>query len=153
MFKLLAQSGKLVRISELDMCLVDKDGFRHFREVFFVCGRKVGKSLLSSALGKHNWFIDGGYGSKVYVVAPKLDQADIVYNNIWQMCVLDEDQQALKKKQDKQRADKKKIEEIPEIARHRQSDLYLPANNGQVKKIAFSANQRLFLKMVETWNI
>jgi len=26
MFKLLAQSGKLVRISELDMCLVDKDG-------------------------------------------------------------------------------------------------------------------------------
>lgn len=121
--------------------LVDPDGFRHFREVFFVSGRKVGKSLLSAAIAKYNWFIDGGYGAKVYVVAPKLDQADIVYNNIWTMCLLDEEQQALKKKQDKQRADKKKIEDIPEIARHRQSDLYLPVNNGQVKKIAFSAKK------------
>ena len=121
--------------------LVDDNGFRHFREVVFVCGRKVGKSLLASAIAKYNWFIDGGYGAKVYVVAPKLDQADIVYNNIWTMCILDENQQALKKKQDKQRADKKKIQEIPEIARHRMSDLFLPANNGQVKKIAFSAKK------------
>lgn len=121
--------------------LVDSDGNRHFREVFFVSGRKVGKSLLSSAIGKYNWFIDGGYGAKVYVVAPKLDQADIVYNNIWTMCLLDEEQQELKKKQEKQREQKKKIEEIPEIARHRQSDLYLPCNNGQVKKIAFSAKK------------
>ena len=121
--------------------LVDDNGFRHFREVVFVCGRKVGKSLLASAIAKYNWFIDGGYGAKVYVVAPKLDQADIVYNNIWTMCILDENQQALKKKQDRQRADKKKIQEIPEIARHRMSDLFLPANNGQVKKIAFSAKK------------
>lgn len=121
--------------------LVDDSGFRHFREVVFVCGRKVGKSLLASAIAKYNWFIDGGYGAKVYVVAPKLDQADIVYNNIWTMCILDENQQALKKKQDRQRADKKKIQEIPEIARHRMSDLFLPANNGQVKKIAFSAKK------------
>ena len=121
--------------------LVDEDGFRHFREVLFVCGRKVGKSLISSSVGKHNWFIDGGYGAKVYVVAPKLDQADIVYNNIWTMCVLDEEQQALKKKQEKQRENKKKIQDIPEIARHRQGDLFLPSNNGQVKKIAFSAKK------------
>lgn len=121
--------------------LVDSDGNRHFREVFFVSGRKVGKSLLSSAIGKYNWFIDGGYGAKVYVVAPKLDQADIVYNNIWTMCLLDEEQQELKKKQEKQREQKKKIEDIPEIARHRQSDLFLPCNNGQVKKIAFSAKK------------
>lgn len=121
--------------------LVDADGFRHYREVLLVCGRKVGKSLISSCNAKYNWFIDGGYGAKVYVVAPKLDQADIVYNNIWTMCLLDEEQQKLKKKQDKQREHKQKIVEYPEIARHRQSDLYLPVNNGQVKKIAFSAKK------------
>ena len=121
--------------------LVDSDGMRHYREIVFVCGRKVGKSLIAAAIAKYNWFIDGGYGAKVYVVAPKLDQADIVYNNIWTMCLLDEEQQKLKKKQDKQREAQKKIQDIPEIARHRQSDLYLPVNNGQVKKIAFSAKK------------
>lgn len=121
--------------------LVDESGVRHYREIVFVCGRKNGKSLLAASIAKYTWFIDGGYGAKVYVVAPKLDQADIVYNNVWTMCLLDEEQQALKKKQDRQRADKKKIQEIPEIARHRQSDLFLPVNNGQVKKIAFSAKK------------
>lgn len=121
--------------------IVDDDGYKHFREVLFLCGRKCGKSLIASAEGRYNWMIDGGYGAKVFVVAPKLDQADIVYNNIWTMTELDPDQQERIERQADQRAHKKKIIDDPEIARHRMSDLYLPSNNGSVKKIAFSAKK------------
>ena len=75
--------------------IVDEKGFRQFREVILIVARKNGKSLLAAALAKYEWW-QGGYGSKVYNIAPKLAQADIIYNNIWQMTLLDPEYQKLK---------------------------------------------------------
>ena len=120
--------------------IVDKNGLRQFREIVLIVARKNGKSIFASAIAKYIWWIDGGYGAKVYTLAPKLDQADIIYNNIWQMCLIDPEWKCRKDKLD---ADKKaKVRnDDPELARHRMTDLYLPANNGTVKKIAFSAKK------------
>ena len=125
--------------------LVDKDGLRQFREVCLVVARKNGKSILAAAIARYEWIVDGGYGAKIYTVAPKLDQADIIYLNIWQMTILDPEYKELEKKLDdlrgqrtSERREKRIVEELP---RHRQTDLYLPSNNGTVKKIAFSAKK------------
>ena len=108
--------------------LVDEDGHRAFREVVLLLGRKNGKSLIASGIGKYTFIEDGGYGARVYCIAPKLDQAEIIYNNIWQMILLDEQWQDLDK-------------DDPAKARHRMTDYYLPATNSTVKKIAFSAKK------------
>ena len=105
--------------------LVDEDGYRHFREIVLVVGRKNGKSLISSGVGKYTFMEDGGYGARVYCIAPKLDQADIIYNNIWQMITLDKEWQALP-------------DGSPKKARHRMTDYFLEDTNSTVKKIAFS---------------
>ena len=125
--------------------IVNEDGRRQFREVFLLVARKNGKSQLAAAIAKYEWFIDGGYGVKVYNIAPKLDQADIIYQNIWQQVLIDPSYKELQKRLDELRGQrqgntnaKRFIEEMP---RHRQSDLYLPSNNGTVKKIAFSAKK------------
>lgn len=125
--------------------IVNEKGLRQFREVFLLVARKNGKSQLAAAIAKYEWFIDGGYGAKIYNIAPKLDQADIIYNNVWQQVVVDPSYKALQKKLDELRGQrdggtkaKRFIEEMP---RHRQTDLYLPSNNGTVKKIAFSAKK------------
>lgn len=125
--------------------IVNADGLRQFREVFLLVARKNGKSQLAAAIAKYVWFIDGGYGVKIYNIAPKLDQADIIYNNIWQQVVIDPNYKAMEKRLDEMRGQRTAhaktklfIEEMP---RHRQSDLYIPANNGTVKKIAFSAKK------------
>ena len=120
--------------------ILDEFGNRQFREVVLIEARKNGKSILAAAIAKYDWFLDGGYGARVYTIAPKLEQADIIYNNIWQMVTLDPEWKALKAEY----TDKKTRRELgdnPELARHRQTDLYLPSNNGTVKKIAFSAKK------------
>jgi len=71
---------------------------------------------------------DGGYGARVYCIAPKLDQAEIIYNNIWQMIELDTECAKLDK-------------ENPAKPRHRMTDYFLKATNSTVKKIAFSAKK------------
>lgn len=120
--------------------IVDSAGLRQFREIVLIVGRKNGKSIFASAIAKYNWMVDGGYGAKVYTLAPKLDQADIIYNNIWQITVLDPEWQ--ERKENLAAAKKRKeYNDDPELARHRMTDLYLPANNGTVKKIAFSAKK------------
>lgn len=120
--------------------LVDENGEKAFREILLVIARKNGKSVIGSVEGKYNFLKDGGYGARVYNIAPKLDQADIVYNNLWTMITLDEDWIA---RRDKLEADKKaKIrKDDPELARHRMTDLFLPATNSTAKKIAFSARK------------
>ena len=118
--------------------LVDKDGHRQFREVMLLVARKNGKSLLASAIEKYIWQVDGGFGAKVYNVAPKLDQANIIYNNIWMMTVLDPEYQALKESLSERDAHNKKVLDDSELPRLRQSDLYIPATNAQVKKVAFN---------------
>ena len=119
--------------------IVDENKNRHFREVFLVVGRKNGKSLLASAIGSYLWRVDGGYGSRVFCIAPKFDQADIIYQCIWQMVQLDPEWQALKEQQKERDGHNMKIHDDSMLARHRQSDLAIPGTNSTVKKIAFNS--------------
>ena len=110
-----------------------KDGNTQFREVLLAVGRKNGKSLLASAIANYVFFEYGGYGTRVYCVAPKLDQADIIYNDIWAMITL-EDELLYKR-------DLPKEVKQPNTARHRMTDLFIEDTNSTVKKIAFSAKK------------
>lgn len=65
--------------------IVEEDGTRVFREVFIVIGRKNGKTLFASAVIAYMAYLDGEYGAKIYCLAPKLEQANIVYDNFYQM--------------------------------------------------------------------
>ena len=121
--------------------VVDADGNRQFREVVLVVARKNGKSLLASGIGNYIFRIDGGYGARVFCLAPKLEQADIIYNSIWQMIQLDPEWQELKEYASEKNAQRLKIHDDSMLARHRQSDLAIPGTNSTVKKIAFSAKK------------
>lgn len=122
--------------------IVDENGKRQFREVFLVVARKNGKSLLASAIAKYMWYVAGGYGAQIFCIAPKLAQADIIYDAVWHMTELDPKWKALK---DEIQATKDvrgvKTKDDSELARHTQSDLRIPATNSKVKKIAFSAKK------------
>lgn len=121
--------------------IVDANGGRYFHEVVLVVARKSGKSLFASAIGNYVFRIDGGYGSRVFCLAPKLEQADIIYNSIWQMIQLDPEWQQMKESFDERDAHNKKIHDDSMLPRHRQSDLAIPGTNSTVKKIAFSAKK------------
>ena len=120
--------------------IVDADGRRQFREILLVVGRKNGKTKLASSIGDYE-FRNKDYGSRVFCIAPKLDQADLVYNDIWQMVTLDPEYQALKEYCSEKNAQRLKIHDDSELPRHRMSDLAIPATNSTVKKIAFSAKK------------
>lgn len=120
--------------------IVDETGKRQFREVLLVIGRKNGKTKLASALGDYE-FRQGGFGSRVFCIAPKLDQADLVYNDIWTMVQLDPEYQELKEFCSEKNAQRLKIHDDSELPRHRMSDLAVLATNSTVKKIAFSAKR------------
>ena len=60
--------------------IVDGRGRRQFREVFWVVGRKQGKTLLAAAIATYMSYAAGEFGSEVYFLAPKLDQADLCYS-------------------------------------------------------------------------
>ena len=122
--------------------LVDKDGNRQFREIVLVMARKNGKSILASAIADYTFQVDGGYGTRVYCLAPKLEQADIIYNNLWAMIQLDPEWQEMKEMVElsKDMHNKKTVSDDA-LARHRQTDLAIPATNSTVKKIAFSAKK------------
>ena len=120
--------------------IVDEGGCRQFREVVLVVARKNGKSLLAAALAKYEWWM-GGYGSKVYNIAPKLAQADIIYNNVWQMTTLDPEYQVLKEDVSEKDQHNKSVKDTSVLPRHRMTDLFIPAQNAMVTKIAFSAKK------------
>lgn len=103
--------------------IVDESGLRQFREVVLIIARKNGKSLLGAAIMAYMSFLDEEYGAEIYCLAPKLDQAEIVYSCFWQMCQAEED---LKNKIAK---------------RGRLSDYYIEDSNTVVKKIAFNAKK------------
>lgn len=120
--------------------IVDERGFRQFREVVLIVSRKNGKSLLAAAIAKYEWQC-GGYGSKVYNIAPKLAQADIIYSNVWQMTTLDPEYIALKLELSEKDMHNKNVKDNSILPRHRMSDLFIPALNASVMKIAFSAKK------------
>lgn len=102
--------------------VLDKStGYRQFREVFVVVARKNGKTLFAAAIAAYMAFIDGEYGAKVYFLAPKLDQADLVYDAFYQITQSDED--------------------LKEWSKKRQRDIYIQELNTSVKKIAFNSKK------------
>lgn len=120
--------------------IVNAEGLRQFREILLVVGRKNGKTKLASSLGDYE-FRSQEYGTRVFCLAPKLDQADLVYNDIWQMITLDPEYQQLKEMLSEKDEHNRRIYSDEELPRHRKSDIGLPANNSSVKKIAFSAKK------------
>ena len=121
--------------------LVDEEGHRQFREVVLLVGRKNGKTKIASSSGEYTWRFEGGFGARVFCIAPKLDQADLVYNDIWMMTTLDPEWQDLKEEVKELDAQHRKVRDDSMLARHRQSDLSIPGTNSTVKKIAFSAKK------------
>ena len=120
--------------------LVDEEGHRQFREILLVVGRKCGKSKLASALGAYE-FRNAEYGSRVFCLAPKLDQANLIYNDIWQMTTLDSEYKQLKEEYSERDPQGRKVKDDADLPRHRVSDLSVPATNSTVQKIAFSAKK------------
>ena len=101
--------------------IVDDGGLRIFREVFLVMGRKNGKSLFASACIAYMDYLDGEYGAKIYCLAPKLEQAAIVYDNFYRMIMQEP--------------------ELAELAQKRRSDIYIEETNSSVKPLAFNAKK------------
>ena len=102
--------------------IMDKTtGYRQFREVFIIVARKNGKTLFAAAIAAYMTYIDGEYGAKVYFLAPKLDQADLVYDAFYQIVQSDD--------------------ELDSITKKRRSDIYIKAFNTRVKKIAFNSKK------------
>lgn len=119
-----------------------KTGNRQFREIVLVVARKNGKSLLASAIANYVFQVDGGYGCRVYNVAPKLEQADIIYNNTWAMIQLDPEY--IERKEaiaEKRKQTHEKVENDADLPRKRMSDIFLPATNSTMKKISSSAKK------------
>ena len=120
--------------------IVDESGNRQFREIVLIVARKNGKSLFAAAIARYIWVTDG-FGTKVFTTAPKLEQAEIIYNNIWVMTQLDPEWQEKNRLSKEKDAHKKKLNDDSDMERHRQTDLYIPATNSTVKKIAFAAKR------------
>ena len=101
--------------------IVDEDGLRTFREVIIIIGRKNGKSLLASAIIAYMAYLDGEYGAEVYCLAPKLEQATIVYDNFYKMLLAEP--------------------ELGDLAKKRRSDIYIASSNTTIKPLAFNSRK------------
>ena len=102
--------------------IMDKTtGYRQFREVFIIVARKNGKTLFASAVIAYMAYLDGEYGAKIYCLAPKLEQANIVYDNFYQMI--------------------KKEPELSDLSKKRRSDIYIEESNTAIKPLAFNAKK------------
>ena len=118
--------------------VVDEHGKRVFREALLVVSRKNGKSLLASAIARYVWMC-GGYGTRVFCIAPRLDQTAIIYDSIWNQTLLSPEYQELKAKVKAGiKYHERKTVDDSGLPKHRMTDLYIEAENSTVKKIAFS---------------
>ena len=123
------------------ICDIDT-GYRRFREVVLIIARKNGKSLLASAIANYVFQVDGGFGCRVYNIAPKLEQSDIIYNNTWAMIQLDPEYKKAKEELEEKRSQThQKVEDNLTIPKKRMSDLFIPKNNSTMKKISSSAKK------------
>lgn len=60
--------------------IVDAQGRRQFREVAWYIGRKMGKSLVAAGCMEYIAFAAGEFGSEIYFLATKVDQADLSFS-------------------------------------------------------------------------
>ena len=60
--------------------VVDAQGRRQFREVAWYIGRKMGKSLVAAGCMEYIAFAAGEFGSEIYFLATKVDQADLSFS-------------------------------------------------------------------------
>lgn len=98
--------------------IVDAEHRRQFREVVLVVARKNGKTLLAAAIAAYCAYCDGEYGGRIYMAAPKLQQAGLCYDAFYQM-----------------------IAKEPLLAsrtKRRRTDVYIAENNTTVAPLAFS---------------
>ena len=121
--------------------IVDGSGRRQFREVLLVIARKNGKTKLAAAIANYIFRQEGGYGARVFCLAPKLEQAALVYGDAWAMITLDPEYQALKEYCEEKDEHNKKMHDDSLLVKHRQSDIYIKGANSTLKKIAFSAKK------------
>ena len=120
----------------------DQNGNPQFREILLLVARKNGKSLVASSIASYIWRGNGGgYGTRIFCLAPKLEQTDIIYNSIWQMTTLDPEWQELKLYCSDKDEHNKRIHDDSMLAKKRMSDLAVTGMNSIVKKIAFSAKK------------
>ena len=98
--------------------IVREDGYRQFREIVVIVARKNGKSLLASAIMAYVAFLDKEYGAEIYCLAPKLEQANIVFDSFYQIC--------------------SREPELEDLIKKRRSDIYIESTNTTIKPLAFS---------------
>ena len=103
--------------------IVDVDGFRQFREVFIIVARKNGKTLFAAAIIAYMAYLDGEYGAKIYCLAPKLEQADLVYDAFYQIVQADEELSDT------------------DFTKKRRGDIYIQQFNTSIKRLAFNSKK------------
>lgn len=108
-------------VSAIFGILDKKTGYRQFREVFIIVARKNGKTLFAAAIVAYMAYIDGEYGAKCYILAPKLEQAELAFDAFYQIVQMDD--------------------ELDEITKKRRTDIYIKEFNTIVKKIAFNSKK------------
>ena len=99
--------------------IVDGSGLRQFNEVFWQVGRKQGKTLIAGGVGCYMAYVAGEFGSEIYYLAPKLDQADLCFS-----------------------AFQFNVDHEPDLAKRTRSTksrgLYIQESNSFVKKLPFT---------------
>jgi phage terminase large subunit-like protein len=98
--------------------IVDENGLRQFREIFWVTGRKNGKTLIASGVAEKAMFFDGEYGARIYFAAPKLEQATLCYSAFYNSIGHEP--------------------ELAEMSKKRRTDIYVESTNSSAKPLAFS---------------
>ena len=100
--------------------IVDDEGFRQFREVLTVVGRKNGKTLIMSGVAEYEVYL-GDYGARVYFTAPKLEQANLCFEAMLQSI--------------------SKEPELAALTKKRRTDIYVEEKNATAKPLAYSAGK------------
>lgn len=101
--------------------LVNEKGKRQFAEVVVVMGRKNGKTLLASAISNYCLIADGEYGARIYFAAPRLQQAALCFDALYQSITHEE--------------------EIMQMTKKRKTDLYIASSNSSASPLAFSSKR------------
>ncbi len=101
--------------------IVNDKGKRQFREVVLVMGRKQGKSILAAAIQVKFAFTEKDAGMQIYNLAPKLEQANIIFSVATNMI--------------------ESVKSLYKRTRKRRTDMYFPLWNAKMKPIAFNSKK------------